>query len=159
MDDDRGGFDALQVADQVETSQTIPYRLLHSSDDSEGCEVAGFARIRKITCEAELESALAIRARILLPQPRPCQLFPRLLDLRCLLPAIELCLECSPVFERQRRRTHEGESGGRHQMGILPLLYRIKEREQGAPRITEDRKRLEAEFGDDRSEVLDMGAP
>ena len=44
-------------------------------------------------------------------------------------------------------------------MGILPLLYRIKEREQGAPRITEDRKRLEAEFGDDRSEVLDMGAP
>src|ERR1700674_553409 len=105
MDDDRGGFDPLQIAYQVEIAQTFPYGLLHFGHDSEWREVASFARIRKITGNAELERALAIGGRIFLPQPRPCQLFPKLLDPGCQLTPIELHLECAPVLACQRRRT------------------------------------------------------
>src|SRR6267143_3891188 len=102
MDHNRGGFDPLQVADQVEIPQTFPYGLLHFAHDSERREVASLARIRKVTGDAKLERALAICRRILLPQPRSPQLLPLLLDLGALLPAIELRLECAPTRQSTR---------------------------------------------------------
>src|SRR5688572_63945 len=126
MNDDRGDFDALQVPDEVEISQTFPYGLLYPCDYAEGGEVARLAWIGEIASDAQLERALSICRRILLLDPRYRELLAQPLDLRPLLPASELLFELAPVVPRQRRRVDQGEPLGSAKIRIPPLLDRME---------------------------------
>src|SRR5687768_4377411 len=118
MNDDRGDFDAPQVPDEVEISQTFPYGLLYPCDYPEGGEVAHLAWIGEIAGDPQLERALSICRRILLLESRHGELLAQPLDLRTLLPASELLLELAPVLPRQRRRVDQGEPLGSAKMRI-----------------------------------------
>src|SRR3954447_8973766 len=100
MEDYRGNSDALESADQVEITKTLPYRLLHSADDSEGRQVSCLAWVGKIPSYTQLERPLSIRLWISLTQTGVGKLLPQFLDLRALLPTRKFRLELTPIFRR-----------------------------------------------------------
>jgi hypothetical protein len=159
MENYRRDSDAFKSADEVEISQTFPYRLLHSGYHSERRQVSRFAWISKVARNTKLERPLSVSLRISLSQTRVCELLPHSFDLGTFLPAGEFRLELTTILNGQRRGIYERESRRRNKVRISALLHCVEKREHRTPGVSYNRKWLEAELGRDGSEVFDVTLP
>src|SRR5207244_7876510 len=87
------------------------------------------------------------------------ELVAQFLDLRARLTTREFRLELAAIFPGQGRWIDERHSMKRPQLRVSPLLDCVKQSEHRAPRIANDRERLETELRDDRAKIFDVGSP
>ena len=69
VNDERRAVDGTEIVAEVERPEAFPYRLLHPPRDTKRCERAGTCGIGEVAGHTQLERALTIRHRVLLPQP------------------------------------------------------------------------------------------
>ena len=117
---------------------------------------------------AELEQALGVCGEIALAQPRARELGACGLHPRRALPPRELRAELRAIRICRRGRADEHHAHRRWGAGRRPEpLFakaaggrdRVEEREQPAPRIADERERLERELARERREILHVRAP
>lgn len=152
MHDQRPAVDVGQLRPDVVVREALPDRLLDSSHDSKWCQIVGPRPICEIPGYAQFERPLAVRIGVACRESRLLQR--GALTRHRLLPRRHVGLELRTILSRDGRRVNQDETPRPNR-----ARSRRQERQQRAPRESDDGRRLQLEFGDNSRQILDLGTP
>jgi len=159
MNDTRFQPKALDVRPKVELAQALPGGLLNPAHHPKRGEVDRIGGVREIASYSELEYSLLIGGRVRLAEIGCHELLSLLYDDRRPSAIAQVGVEFDAILARHWRGAHENQSRWGRQRGVIQHLYRIKQRQHPAPRISNQRWRPDTIFATDRREISNVIAP